>query len=75
MKFVFFYHMTVCGWLPSCHEGAAGCRPDRHLFSVSLCKSSLTHLHASLPSQPFSVSRSKVSRVIFISYGSVSTVA
>ena len=33
--------------------------PDRHLFSVSLCKSSLTHLHASSLSQPFSVSRSK----------------
>ena len=66
MKFC-FCHMTVCGWLPPCHEGAADCRPDRHLSSVSLCKSSLTHLHASSLLQPFSVSRSKVSRVKFIS--------
>ena len=62
------HRVTVCDWLPPCHEGAAGCRPDRHFFSVSLCKSSLAHLHASSLSQPFSVSRSKVSRAIFISF-------
>ena len=30
----------------------SGCRPDRHLFSVCLCKSSLAHLHASSLLQP-----------------------
>ena len=69
-EFLFFPHDSV---RLAFHEGAAG--PDRHLFSVSLCKSSLTHLHASSLSQPFSVSRSKVSRVTFIFYGSVSMVA
>ena len=44
-----------------------GLPPRSSFVLVSLCKSSLTHLHASLLSQPFSVSRSKVSRVIFIS--------
>ena len=38
------------------HDSA---RPDRHLFSVRLCKSSLTHLHASSLLQPFTVSRPK----------------
>ena len=32
--------MTVCGWMPPCHEGAAGCRLDRHLLSISSCTSS-----------------------------------
>ena len=50
---LFLCHMTMCGWLPPCHEGAAGCRPDCHLFSVILWKSSLAHLHASLLSQLF----------------------
>ena len=50
---LFLCHMTMCGWLPPCHEGAAGCRPDCHLFSVSLWKSSLAQLHASLLSQLF----------------------
>ena len=45
-----------------------GCCWDRHLFSVDLCKSSLTHQHASLLSQPFFQFRDqKMSRVIFIS--------
>ena len=27
--------MMMSGWLPPCHEGAADCRPDRFLLSVS----------------------------------------
>ena len=43
----------MCGWLPPCHEGAADCRPDHFLFSVSSCTSSLAHLHSSSLLQPF----------------------
>ena len=49
--------MMMSGWLPPCPEGAADCRPDRFLLSVSSCTSSLAHLHASSLLQPFSVSR------------------
>ena len=42
-----FFLMMMSGWLPPCHEGAADCRPDRFLLSVSSCTSSLAHLHAS----------------------------
>ena len=35
-----------------CHEGAADCRPDRFLLSVSSCTSSLSHPHASSLLQP-----------------------
>ena len=44
---LFFYLMMISGWLPPCHEGAAVCRPDRFLLSVSSFTSSLAHLHAS----------------------------
>ena len=37
---LFFYLMMMSGWLPPCHEGAADCRPDRFLLSVSSCTSS-----------------------------------
>ena len=50
---LFFRHMTMCGWLPPYHEGAADCRPDRHLVSVCLCKSSSARLHSSSLSHPF----------------------
>ena len=39
-----FCHVTVCGWLPPRHEVRRAAASDRHLFSVSLCKSSLAHL-------------------------------
>ena len=58
MKFCCFL-MMMSGWLPPCHEGAADCRPDRFLLSVSSCPSSVAHLHASSLLQRFSVSRSK----------------
>ena len=35
-----FFLMMLSGWLPPCHEGAADCRPDRFLLSVSSCTSS-----------------------------------
>ena len=57
----------MSGWLPPCHEGAADCRPDRFLLSVCSCASSLAHLRASTPLQPFlSIEIKRVSRVIFI---------
>ena len=42
-----FFLMMISGWLLPCHEGAADCRPERFLLSVSSCTSSLAHLHAS----------------------------
>ena len=43
----------MSGCLSPCHEGAADCRPDHILFSVSLCANSLAHLHASSLLHPF----------------------
>ena len=52
---LFFCHMTVCGWLPPCHEGAADCRPDRHLFSASLCKSTCARMFTVTASSIFEI--------------------
>ena len=50
-----FFLMMMSGWLPLCHEGAADCRLDRFLLSVSSCTSSLAHLHAPSLLQPVSM--------------------
>ena len=69
-----FCVMTVCGWLPPCHEGAAGCRFDRHLFSVCLCTSSLwdTSSHVFIV-KPLSRSR-LLKKKIIISHGGVTRI-
>ena len=79
--------MMMSGWVPPCHEGAADCRLDRFLLSVSSCTSSLAHLHADAGVQSMeddfgrgnvaflSIEMKRVSRVIFILHGSVRLVA
>ena len=73
MKFL-LYLMIVSGWVPPCHEGAVGCRPDRH-FCFFVQEFAGTPARIFTVTAFFSIEIKRVSRVRFISHASVSVVA